>query len=85
MPDTRLLYVGLAKLRSRLGSNHLREAVARRSIARWPVSCKTNTGTRLAGRIASYLVDEDETRLPTWMSENLRVSWCEHPRLLDVD
>jgi hypothetical protein len=39
--------------------------------------------TRWTSRVV--LVDEDEKRLTAWMTQHLRVSWCEHPAPRDVE
>jgi len=86
VPDLRLLYVGLAtRLRSRLGSNHLRRSgssTLRRTLAGL-LLVEQGYRTRWTDRVV--LIDEDEVRLTEWMTTNLRVSWCEHPSPGDVE
>lgn len=86
VPDTRLLYVGLAtKLRSRIASNHLRHSgssTLRRTLAGLLLD-EQGYRTRWTDRVV--LVEEDETRLTTWMGNNLLVSWCEHSTPSDVE
>jgi hypothetical protein len=85
-PDLRLLYVGLAmKLRSQLGSNHLRRSgssTLRRTLAGLLLD-EQGYRTRWSDRVV--LVDEDEARLTEWMGINLRVSWCQHSDPRDVE
>lgn len=80
-PGLRLLYVGLATtLRSRLGRNHMRRSgssTLRRTLAGLLLDDE-GYRTRWTDRVV--LVDEDEARLTDWMTTNLRVSWCVHPR-----
>ncbi|WP_308818609.1 GIY-YIG nuclease family protein [Pseudonocardia alni] len=75
-----LLYVGLAtRLRTRLASNHLRRSgssTLRRTLAGLLLD-EQEYRTRWSDRVV--LVDDDEARLTQWMSENLRVPWCEYP------
>ena len=86
LPDLRLLYVGLAtKLRSRLASNHLRRSgssTLRRTLAGLLLDDE-RFRTRWTDRVV--LLDDDEVRLTTWMTTNLRISWCEHPTPRDVE
>ncbi|WP_214401081.1 GIY-YIG nuclease family protein [Pseudonocardia lacus] len=82
----RLLYVGIAsRLRSRLGSNHLKRSgssTLRRTLAGLLLDIE-GYRTRWTDRVV--LVDEDEARLTAWMTRHLRVSWCEHPSPRDVE
>ena len=86
--DLRLLYVGLASnLRRRLAGNHLRRSgtsTLRRTLAGLLLD-EEGLRTRRTDRVV--LVDEDETKLTTWMTEHLRVTWCEHenPRAVEAD
>lgn len=68
-PDLRLLYVGLAaRLRSRLGSNHLRRSgssTLRRTLAGLLLD-EQGYRTRWTDRVV--LVDDDEARLTKWMA-----------------
>jgi hypothetical protein len=79
-PDLRLLYVGIAaKLRARLGQNHMKRSgssTLRRTLAGLLLDDEAFR-TRWTDRVV--LVDEDEVRLTAWMKANLRVSWCEYP------
>ncbi len=81
----RLLHVGIAaKLRSRLGQNHMRRtgsSTLRRTLAGLLLDDEAFR-TRWTDRVV--LVDEDEARF-TWVETNLRVSWCEHPTPRDVE
>jgi hypothetical protein len=86
VPGLRLLYVGLAtRLRARLGHNHMRRtgsSTLRRTLAGLLLDDERYT-TRWTDRVV--LVDDDEARLTGWMTENLRVSWCEHPAPREVE
>jgi hypothetical protein len=72
-----LLYVGLAtRLRMRLASNHLRRSgssTLRRTLAGLLLD-EQEYRTRWSDRVVLV-----EARLTQWMSENLRVPWCEYP------
>jgi hypothetical protein len=85
-PALRLLYVGIAsRLRSRLGSNHMKRSgssTLRRTLAGLLLDAE-GYRTRWTDRVV--LVDEDEGRLTAWMTERLRVSWCEHQTPRDVE
>ena len=76
----RLLYIGIATtLRSRLGQNHMKRtgsSTLRRTLTGLLLDDE-DLRTRWTDRVV--LVDEDEARLTSWMTTNLRVSWCEHP------
>lgn len=78
-PELRLLYVGLASdLRRRLVGNHLRRSgtsTLRRTLAGLLLD-EEDLRTRRTDRVV--LVDEDEATLTAWMTEHLRVTWCEH-------
>lgn len=82
----RLLYVGVAaKLRSRLGQNHLKRtgsSTLRRTLAGLLLDAE-GFRTRWTDRVV--LVDEDEARLTDWMTTNLRVTWTEYPTPRDVE
>lgn len=84
--DVRLLYVGIAaKLRSRLGQNHMKRtgsSTLRRTLSGLLLD-EQGFRTRWTDRVV--LVDEDEPRLTSWMTTHLRVSWCEHPAPRDVE
>ncbi|MFC7660122.1 GIY-YIG nuclease family protein [Pseudonocardia benzenivorans] len=84
--DLRPLYIGLAtKLRSRLGSNHLRRSgrsTLRRTLAGLVLD---EQGYRACWTDRIVLIDPDETRLTEWLGANLRVSWCEHPTPSDLE
>jgi len=85
-PDLRLLYIGIAsRLRSRLGSNHMKRSgssTLRRTLAGLLLDAE-GYRTRWTDRVV--LVDEDEGRLTAWMTEHLRVSWFEHQSSRDVE
>lgn len=85
-PELRLLYVGIAtRLRSRLGSNHMRRSgssTLRRTLAGLLLDAE-GYRTRWTDRV--ILIDEDEARLTAWMTEHLRVSWCEHQAPREVE
>jgi hypothetical protein len=85
-PTIRLLYVGIATgLRSRIAQNHLRRSgssTLRRTLAGLLLDAEMYR-THWTSRVV--LVDEDETRLTAWMTQNLRASWCEHPAPRDVE
>jgi hypothetical protein len=74
-PELRLLYVGIAsRLRSRLGSNHMKRSgssTLRRTLAGLLLDVECYR-TRWTDRVV--LVDEDEGRLTEWMTERLRLS-----------
>lgn len=85
-PTLRLLYVGLAtNLRTRITQNHLRRSgssTLRRTLAGLLLSSESYR-TRWTSRVV--LIDDDEARLTTWMVDQLRVSWCEHPAPREVE
>jgi len=84
--EVRLLYVGIAaKLRSRLGQNHMKRSgssTLRRTLSGLLLD-EQGFRTRWTDRVV--LVDEDELRLTSWMTAHLRISWCEHPAPRDVE
>lgn len=85
-PELRLLYVGIAyRLRSRLGSNHMKRSgssTLRRTLAGLLLDVE-GSRTRWTDRVV--LIDEDERRLTAWMTEHLRVSWCEQQAPRDIE
>jgi hypothetical protein len=85
-PELRLLYVGIAsRLRSRLGSNHMKRSgssTLRRTLAGLMLDVE-GYRTRWTDRVV--LVDEDEIRLTAWMIDRLRISWCEHQTPRDFE
>jgi hypothetical protein len=85
-PELRLLYVGLAStLRSRLVGNHMRRtgnSTLRQTLAGLLLD-EHAFRPRMTDRVV--LIEEDESRLTAWMTENLRVTWSTHPTPKDVE
>ncbi|WP_433802975.1 GIY-YIG nuclease family protein [Actinomycetospora sp. CA-084318] len=85
--SVRLVYVGLAtNLRRRLQGNHMRrsgQSTLRRTLAGLLLDELMLRTRRQADRVV--LLDQDEARLTSWMTEHLRLSWCIHPSPREVE
>jgi len=84
--ELRLLYLGLAtRLRRRIVDNHLKRSgssTLRRTLAGLLLA---EEGYRTTWTDRVVLIPEDEARLTAWMTENLRLTWAEHPNPHEVE